>query len=81
MSAHQLSRIAVLNDPIQAEVMRGLLEAQGIKVMLSKEAASTVYGLTAGAFSEVEVFVPESQAEEAKRIINESYGEVGGSED
>jgi hypothetical protein len=42
--------------------------------MLSKEGASTAYGLTAGAFGEVEVFVSEAQAEEAERLFEENFG-------
>jgi hypothetical protein len=75
MSADKLEKIAVLNDPAEAEVLRGLLEAQGIDVMLSKEAASSVYGLTAGIFAEIEVFVPASKAGEAKKIVDEFFGD------
>ena len=74
MSDDALKKLVVLNDPSEAEVLRGLLEAQGIQVMLSKEGASTVYGLTAGAFAEIEVFVPQSQSEEAERILEETFG-------
>lgn len=74
MAANELMRLIVLNNPTDAELLRGLLEAQGIQVMLSKEAAATVYGLTVGAFSEVEVFVPQSQATKAKQILNEYFG-------
>lgn len=73
MADKQLKKIAVLNDPAEAEILRGLLEAQGIPVMLSKEAASTVYGLTAGAFAEIEVFVPADQADEAERLFEETF--------
>jgi len=70
----KLKRIAVLNDPAEAEVLRGLLEAQGISVMLSKEGASTAYGLTAGTFGEIEVFVSGSQAAEAEQIFKDYFG-------
>jgi hypothetical protein len=71
MSENDLAKILVLNDPGQAELLRGLLEAQGINVMLSKEGAATAYGLTVGAFSEIEVFVPRSQYDMAKPIVDE----------
>jgi len=73
MVEHELEKLIVLNNPTEAELLRGLLEAQGIQVMLSKEAAATVYGLTAGAFSEIEVFVPKSQAAQAKEILDEYF--------
>lgn len=74
MSDDQLTRIVILNDPAEAEVLRGLLEANGIQVMLSKEGASTVYGLTAGSFGEIEVFVPQSQAKKAEEIFAQNFG-------
>jgi hypothetical protein len=81
MADKKLTKIAVLNDPAEAEVLRGLLEAQGIPVMLSKEAASTVYGLTAGAFAEIEIFVPADQATDAERIFRETFGAEAESEE
>lgn len=74
MESDKIKKIVVLSDPALAEVLRGLLEAQGIHVMLSKEGASTAYGLTAGAFGEIEVLVPASQAEEAQKIYEENFG-------
>ncbi len=71
MGANELEKIIVLNDPVQAELLRGLLEAQGVNVMLSKEGAATAYGLTVGAFSEIEIFVPHSQLNIAKLIVAE----------
>ncbi|MEX2162563.1 MAG: DUF2007 domain-containing protein [Anaerolineales bacterium] len=74
MSGDSLKKLVVLNDPAEAEVLRGLLEAQGIQVMLSKEGASTAYGLTAGTFGEIEVFVSQVQAKEAEAILRENFG-------
>jgi hypothetical protein len=73
MAENDLEKLIVLNNPTEAELLRGLLEAQDIKVMLSKEAASTVYGLTAGAFSEIEVFVTKSQVVQARQILEEYF--------
>ncbi|MCW5876842.1 MAG: DUF2007 domain-containing protein [Anaerolineales bacterium] len=73
MSDPQLTRIAVMSDSILAEVLRGLLEAQNIPVMLSKEGASIAYGLNVGKFAEVEVFVPARHAEQAKQIYLDNF--------
>ena len=73
MGTNEFEKVIVLNEPIQAEMVRGLLEAQGIQVMLSKEGAATAYGLTVGAFSEIEIFVPHSQVDAAKKIIDEYF--------
>jgi hypothetical protein len=76
MSAEQFKKIAVVNDPSEAEVLRGMLEANGITVLISKEAASSVYGLTAGIFAEIEIFVPTSKVEDAEKIATEFLGDL-----
>jgi hypothetical protein len=55
---------------LQAELMRGLLEAQGIDVHLAIEGAARAIGITAGPLGEVDVMVPEAQLEEAMEVIN-----------
>ena len=47
--------LAKTNESIQAELLRGLLEAQGIRVLLAKEGAAKAIGLEMGALGEVEV--------------------------
>jgi hypothetical protein len=76
MSAEQFKKIAVVNDPSEAEVLRGMLEAQGISVLLTKEAASSVYGLTSGIFAEIEIFVPQSKVKEAEQLAEEFLGKT-----
>ncbi|HLD94405.1 MAG TPA: DUF2007 domain-containing protein [Anaerolineales bacterium] len=73
MTANELEKLTTLNNPTDAELLRGLLEAQGIKVMLSKEGAAIAYGLTVGAFAEIELFVPHSQIGKARDILNEYF--------
>ncbi len=54
----------------EAEVLRGVLEAQGIHVTLSQEAVgSSVFPVDVGAFGQVEVFVPADQAARALKVI------------
>ena len=66
--------VAKIHDDIQAEVLRGLLEAQDIPVMLSKEGAGRAIGLTVGALGEVDILVPESHRQEALSTLT-SYEE------
>ena len=54
---------------IEADIVKGMLEAAGIPVELSQESAGTVYGLTVGAMGLVEILVPEQRADEAKALI------------
>ncbi len=54
---------------LQAELLRGLLEAQEIEVYLAIEGAARAIGITAGPLGEVDIMVPEEQLEDAQEII------------
>lgn len=58
---------------VQAEVLRGMLEAQGVQVMFSYESAGRVEGLFVGPMGEVDLLVPASQAAQARRILADYY--------
>lgn len=73
-SEPSLVKIAVLYDPAEAEVLRGLLEAQGLRVLLSKEAAGQVYGVFAGTMGEIEVYVAAGDEEAARAVVGEFRG-------
>lgn len=53
----------------QAELIRGLLEAQGLSVHLAIEGAARALGITIGSFGEVDIMVPESELTIAQEII------------
>jgi hypothetical protein len=65
--------IQSVSDYLEAEILRSLLESRGIRVVLSRESASTAIGLTVGPLAEVDLLVPKSQMEEAKNILNDYY--------
>ena len=54
---------------MEAHVIKGRLESEGIPVLLSYESAGLVYGLTVDGLGEVRVMVPEHLAEEAREIL------------
>ena len=56
---------------LQAEILRGLLEAQGIPVLLSQEGAGRAIGLSVGPLGEVEILVPAERCLEAEVILEE----------
>jgi hypothetical protein len=66
--------IEEIDGDLQAEILRGLLEAQGIQVLLSQEGiAHFAYSLTVGPLSTVQVLVPSSQAEAALAILEDFH--------
>ena len=64
---------------LQAEIIKGLLEAQGITVWLNQEGAAHAYAIEIGSLGTVEILVPTSMVEKARQILDE-YNQ-GGFED
>jgi hypothetical protein len=59
---------------IQAEIIRGLLEAQEISVWLSQESAGReAYSAGVGLLGRVQVLVPTYQIERAKEVLDAYY--------
>ncbi len=54
---------------MEAQIIKGRLESEGIPVLLSYESASLVYGLTIDGLGEVKIMVPKHLAKEAKEIL------------
>ena len=54
---------------MEAQIIKGRLESEGIPVLLSYESAGLVYGLTIDGLGEVKIMVPKHLAEEAKEIL------------
>ncbi len=74
--------ITTVSGELQADLLRNLLEVQGIKVFLSQEGAGRAVGLTMGPMGEVQVLVPENQSEAARQIVDDFYaGKFESSED
>ena len=73
MPNEQWIEIQRLRDPVQAEILRGLLEAQGIQVWLAQEGAARALGLSLTPMGEVTILVPTSQVEEATGILGKYY--------
>jgi hypothetical protein len=60
---------------MEAQIIKGHLESEGIPVLLSYESAGLVYGLTVDGLGEVKIMVPERLAEEAKKILESNVEE------
>jgi hypothetical protein len=63
--------VTSVQGELQAELLRGLLEAQGITVQLSEEGVARVYGFTVGPLAEVYLLVPEDQLQAAQKVISD----------
>lgn len=70
MSEDKWVAVATITGDINAEILKGLLEAQGIPVFLSQEGVGrSIYPVTIGRLAEVEILVPDSFKSEAERVL------------
>jgi hypothetical protein len=65
----------VSSGMINANIVAGRLEVEGIPVKLQYEAVGVIYGLTLNGLGEVRVMVPSSYLKMACEVLAESYEE------
>jgi hypothetical protein len=65
----KLTPVYSTEGQLEAEIIKGFLEAQGLNVVLSQESVGRTLGLSAGTLGEVMVLVPETQVEDAKNLL------------
>lgn len=65
--------VETTSGTLQAEILRGLLESRGLRVMLSQEAAAKSIGLTIGPMGDVDILVPPDQEGLAREILAEYH--------
>ena len=65
--------VAEIYGELQAELLRGLLEVQGILVVLNQEGAGRAYGLNVGPLGQVQIMVPASSVEDARHVLADYY--------
>lgn len=64
--------ITTVPGDMYAEILRGLLEAQGIPVVLSQEGIGrSVYAVNVGLFGKVEILVPSAYKEQALQVLKD----------
>lgn len=74
MSEPSWETVDTVAGEFKAEILRGLLEAQGIPVLLSQEGIGhSVYPVTVGKLGEVDILVPTPYKEQAKAVLQEYY--------
>ncbi len=80
MADKKWEKVTVVTGELQAEIIRGMLEAQDIEVLLFQEGAGKVFSLSVGPLGEVEIMVPADKKDEASQIINEYFDKDVGAE-
>lgn len=65
---------------MEAQIIKGRLETEGIPVLLSYESAGLVYGITVDGIGEVRIMVPRQLAGQAREILGLGGEDHGRSE-
>jgi len=74
--------VAIYNArQIEAQIIKGRLENEGIPTLLSYDSSSLVFGFTVDGLGVVKIMVPESFAEQAREILRVKYNELEIGED
>lgn len=63
--------VTVVQDPIQAEILKGLFEAQGITIFIVREGYQAAYGIANQASVRIELLAPDDQIKDAKQILDD----------
>jgi len=65
-------RVFVASGEIHAQQVRGFLEAAGIQTSVRGESLRNTHGLTLDGLGAVEILVDESEADEARSLLDAS---------
>ncbi len=67
---HKLVPVWDAANLLEAQIVKGRLESEGIPALIKGEALGEIYGLTTGPLAETTVLAPEPFAEKAIEILN-----------
>jgi hypothetical protein len=67
--------VHVSSGMIDANIVAGRLETEGIPVRLQYEAVGVIYGLTVDGLGEVRILVPAGHIERALEVLADRYEE------
>ncbi len=73
MAKEEWEAVDQASGDLQSEIIRSLLEAQGIPVLLSQEGAGRAMGLNVGSLGEVQILVPTSYKARAEELLRDYY--------
>ena len=69
MAKKDLITVYTANGQLEAQIIKGHLESEGIPALLRYESAGIIYGLTIDGLGQVEIQVPSHLSEDARRVL------------
>ena len=73
--------VDTVDGSLNAEILRGLLQAQGIEVLLSQEGAGRALGLEVGLMGDIDILVNSDDVSEARGLIDDYYSGMNSTEE
>jgi hypothetical protein len=70
MADEELVVVHTVHGQMEAEILKSLLESEGIAVLLSHEGAGAVLGMTVGPLGDVDLLVKASQRAAARELLS-----------
>ena len=68
------------SHPLEAEVLKGVLETHGFPVMIQRDSVRDAYPVTVGDMATCRILVPASLADQALAVLSETPQDAGGPE-
>ncbi len=62
-------QVYLAGNHLEADVVRGLLESEGIPAILQYDSVGVIYGLTIDGLGETRILVPAPLEEKARRLL------------
>ncbi len=75
MSGESKLTVVCIAKYLEAHILKGRLENEGIPAMLQYESTGVIFGLTADGLGEAKILVPEDLAEAAMQILQDEMEE------
>lgn len=69
--SREFATIATASGMVEAEILKGLLQAQGVTVWLRHESVGSAIGLGVGPLAEVDICVPRDQEQQAQEVLDQ----------
>lgn len=73
--SEEYALVATASGRLEAEILRGLLEANGIPVWLLGESAGSAIGLGVGPLGQVDIRVPNEFEAQAREVLGEYFAD------
>ena len=73
MATDEWTLLKIVYNQAESEIIKGMLEAQGVPVLLAQEGAAKAIGLNVGTLGEIQIHVKSSDMDDAKATLADFF--------